>query len=263
MYVVSVPYWIVMGKRKPKKVYLNLNWYRNAHFQLLNKAKEVFHDLCKDRLQGIPLLPEVALIYTLYPKTLQLCDTANVCCIVDKFFCDSLVGWGKIPDDNYQIVKGVDFRFGGVDKSNPRVEVTIIPMETNSGSTVHTTQQKESNMQLTLVQTEIEEALRQYVTNQVAVKDGKRIDITLRATRGAEGYQAIIDIVNNDSPNSGDSAGSQASPSVSTAQTSTGPQAEPEVASATVNNEDRSSEATESKGGKKLFGNVTEPVNPA
>lgn len=265
MYKVCVPYWVVLGKRKPKRFYLNLNVYRNAHFQQLNNAKEVFHDLCKDRLAELPVFLKVALTYTLYPQSLQLCDVPNICSIVDKFFEDSLVQLGKIPDDNYQIVKGVDFRFGEVDKFNPRVEVTIEslePMETKSGSTVHTSQQKEDSMQLTLVQTEIEDALRQYVTNQVAVKDNKRIDITLRATRGAEGYQALIDIVNSDAPNGSTSDGMSAGTStVQATSASVSPKVEPEV-SKTVNNEDRAEETpAATSGGKKLFGNVTEPVN--
>lgn len=50
-------------------------------------------------------------------------------------------------------------------------------------------------MQLTLVQVEIEEAIRAYVNEQINVREGMRIDIDLKATRGAEGYQAFIDIV--------------------------------------------------------------------
>lgn len=49
-------------------------------------------------------------------------------------------------------------------------------------------------MQITLVQTEIEEAIRNYVTSQINVNDDQQIDIDLKATRGADGYQAMIDI---------------------------------------------------------------------
>lgn len=54
-------------------------------------------------------------------------------------------------------------------------------------------------MQITLIQTEIEEAIRDYVSRQLTVREGMRIDIELKATRGAEGYQAFIDIVDQDS----------------------------------------------------------------
>lgn len=268
MYIVSVPYWVMLGKKKPKPFYLNLNTYRNAHFQTLNKAKEAFHDICKDRLANLPVLLQVALTYTLYTKTNQLCDTANICCIVDKFFCDSLVEYGKIPDDNYQIVKGVDFRFGGVDKSNPRVEVSIEPVGLNKGSTSAADQaghiKKEETMQITIVQTEIEAAIRNHILGQVAVKENMRIDITLRATRGAEGYQALIDIVPSDAPlgTAGKGEGEDEGSNLNTTGASSGavePKAEPEV-SATVNNENREEAPAAAKSGS-LFKSAKEPVN--
>lgn len=237
MYKVDVPYWVMMGKKKPKPFYLNLNTYRNAHFQKLNKAKEAFHDTCKDRLQGLPIFSQVALTYTLYPKTNQLCDTANICCIVDKFVCDSLVECGRLRDDNYQIVKTVAFHFGNVDKENPRVEVSIEPMGAEVGSTGANDHidhyPKEKKMQITLVQKEIETALRNYVTSSVDVQAGKEINITLRATRGAEGYQAVIDIVDA-AGNDGSTASDEAGEDGAGANTGTlSPQAEPEVEAST------------------------------
>lgn len=53
-------------------------------------------------------------------------------------------------------------------------------------------------MQITLIQVEIEEAIRRFVESQINVREGMRIDIELKATRGAEGYQAYIDIVEQD-----------------------------------------------------------------
>ena len=50
-------------------------------------------------------------------------------------------------------------------------------------------------MQITLVQNEIETALRNYVTSLLNVREGHRIDITLKATRGEDGSTAVIDIV--------------------------------------------------------------------
>ena len=50
-------------------------------------------------------------------------------------------------------------------------------------------------MQIILVQHEIETALRNHVTSLLQVREGNRIDITLKATRGEEGSTAVIDIV--------------------------------------------------------------------
>jgi hypothetical protein len=49
-------------------------------------------------------------------------------------------------------------------------------------------------MRITIVQSEIEEAIRNHILDQITVNEGMEIDIKLRATRGAEGYQADIDI---------------------------------------------------------------------
>lgn len=50
-------------------------------------------------------------------------------------------------------------------------------------------------MQIQLNQVEIETAIRNYVHEQINVREGMQIDITLKATRGDDGQTAIIDIV--------------------------------------------------------------------
>lgn len=50
-------------------------------------------------------------------------------------------------------------------------------------------------MQITLIQSEIEQALTNYINDIMTVKDGMTISITLRATRGEEGTTAVIDIL--------------------------------------------------------------------
>ena len=55
-------------------------------------------------------------------------------------------------------------------------------------------------MQIIIVQSEIETAIRDYVMSVVDIKEGMRIDIDLTATRGADGFKASIDIVPEDHP---------------------------------------------------------------
>lgn len=45
---------------------------------------------------------------------------------------------------------------------------------------------------ITLTQVEIEKAIREYVTNNGAAVEGKEIEISLAATRGAAGYTATV-----------------------------------------------------------------------
>ena len=49
-------------------------------------------------------------------------------------------------------------------------------------------------MQITLVQTELESAIREYVNRQMKMAHGMEMKIELTATRGAEGFKATIDI---------------------------------------------------------------------
>lgn len=49
-------------------------------------------------------------------------------------------------------------------------------------------------MKITIVETEIHEAIRAHINSQIAVKAGHDITIELRATRGEEGFIANIDI---------------------------------------------------------------------
>lgn len=50
-------------------------------------------------------------------------------------------------------------------------------------------------MQITIVQTEIEQAIENYVKSMISVNDDQKISIDLKATRGDTGMQAFIDIV--------------------------------------------------------------------
>lgn len=114
---------------KNKKFILNLNNYRNTHYQSLNKSKVNYSEEVKSILGDIQeTFNQVRLIYTYFPKDKRKRDISNICSIVDKYFCDSLVDLGIIPDDNFDHVKEVTYRFGEIDKNNPRVEVVIEPI---------------------------------------------------------------------------------------------------------------------------------------
>lgn len=126
MWVLSLP--LSVQQSKTKVFQLNLNIYRNAHYQTLNKVKTSFQEQVAPLLKNLPPLQQVSLSYELYPQSHRLCDVANICSVVDKFFSDALVNLGYIADDNYQHVLGVQYLFGSVDSKNPRVEVTINPI---------------------------------------------------------------------------------------------------------------------------------------
>ena len=111
--------------KKDKRIALNLNVYRNLHYMILNQSKIAFKMAIIGKLVDLPVMDKISLEYVLYPKTKRLADISNVCAVVDKYFCDALVEAGKLPDDNYNHLASVQYRFGEVDKEHPRVVVTI------------------------------------------------------------------------------------------------------------------------------------------
>jgi hypothetical protein len=187
MWTVKVPTSVPVSKNK--RFSLNLNTYRNAHHHTLNKAKIEFDAIVAPLLGHIPRMDGVKLTFTLFTGTKQLADTSNICSIVEKFFCDTLVNAGRIEDDNYTVVLGSRNEYGGYTKGDSHVMVTLEPV-----GTVYSDPEKEEDMQITIPQREIEIAIKNYIMSQVSVNDDMDIDIQLRATRGEEGYQAIIDI---------------------------------------------------------------------
>lgn len=213
---VSVP--ISVPVTAKKKFYLNLNQYRNAHHFTLSKAKVNFHEIVAPRVKDLPQYDSVTLVYTLFTGTEQLCDTANICSIVDKFFSDVLVKCGKIEDDNRKIVLGTVSQWGGVDRFDPRVEVTIIP-----GAITFGPENEEEPMQITINQAEIEEAIRDFVKKKLTVNSNQRIDIDLKATRGDEGYTAIIDVVDAEPATSNSTGISQVAQEVKAERTTAAP----------------------------------------
>lgn len=50
-------------------------------------------------------------------------------------------------------------------------------------------------MQITINQAQIEQAIREYVNRKVRIDDSQRLEIDLKATRGEDGYTAVIEIV--------------------------------------------------------------------
>lgn len=132
MYNLIAPLHIQQSKKK--KFLIGLNPYRNTHYQILNKIKVNYKEEMKSQILTLPLLNRIELIYTLYPRTKHLCDISNILSIHDKFLCDALVEFGKLPEDNYLFVPKVTYLFGNVDKENPRVEIQLIQLkETNDG----------------------------------------------------------------------------------------------------------------------------------
>jgi len=111
---------------KKKKFILNLNNYRNAHYRVLSISKRLYSENLVPRLKGFDRFTEpVSLTYIYYARSKRRLDISNPCSIIDKFACDALVKAEILEDDSFKQIKEVVYKFGGVEKDNPRCELVI------------------------------------------------------------------------------------------------------------------------------------------
>ena len=114
------------AKRITGKLYsLNLNYYRNWHFQQSNTIKKAFLRDMKEQLEGLKLDTPIELTFILFKGSKRKIDRSNILCIVEKFLCDALVHYGCIEDDNDNYIQSTHYFTGGIDKENPRCEIEI------------------------------------------------------------------------------------------------------------------------------------------
>ena len=105
---------------KNKKFILNLNNYRNAHYRVLSNSKKIYSENLVSRISHPTYQEPVRLTYTYYAKSNRRLDVSNPSSIIDKFTCDALVKAEVLVDDSSEQIKEVVYKFGGVDKNNPR-----------------------------------------------------------------------------------------------------------------------------------------------
>jgi Holliday junction resolvase RusA-like endonuclease len=124
---INLPLRVIVSGRKD--FILNLNNYRNAHYQTLNKAKKNYSTIVRSLIdfghKGLFKGKQVQISYVYFHPDKRRIDAANPVSIIDKFACDALTEHGLWDDDDVStIVRGV-WVFGGVDKDNPRCEMII------------------------------------------------------------------------------------------------------------------------------------------
>lgn len=80
--------------------------------------------MCYSYMPKEPIKNIESITYTLYTTNHRTCDVGNVCGLVDKFFCDAMIEYGILKDDNFNEVPKVIYQYGGIAKERV-VEVTI------------------------------------------------------------------------------------------------------------------------------------------
>lgn len=132
MYTIQSPLRIVIGKTKAGKLRefnLNLNAYRNAYFRTLNESKRKYKTFIVDQLQDKPKYNRVAIIYQVFKGDARRYDIGNIISIHQKYFEDAMVECGKLPDDKASNIPMVLYTDGGIDRDNPRVQITVFNIE--------------------------------------------------------------------------------------------------------------------------------------
>lgn len=104
---------------------VNLNQYRNTHYQSLNKLKKEYKEFLQDQIMQLNSFSRVRLSIHVYAPDKRKFDLGNVTSIHEKFFLDALVELGKLPDDNIDYCPECHTYFMGVDKECPRVEIIV------------------------------------------------------------------------------------------------------------------------------------------
>lgn len=125
----------VPAKKKPMEAWISLNlnvWQAVCTVpHRKHRAKDIYTALMKEQCQGVYPVPkgiQIKIIYTMFQQSRRLTDVANVCSVVDKLACDAMMHWGTLPEDNWTVIPMVGYRYGGVDKLNPRVEIEIFDL---------------------------------------------------------------------------------------------------------------------------------------
>jgi hypothetical protein len=184
---INLPIYIDLGAKKKKSTFsLNLNTYRNAHYHILNKAKALFEELISKQIKHFPAMAKVELTYALFFGSRRAIDVANVCCIVDKFFCDTLVNCGKLPGDDKEIISKIVYDWGGIDTQNPHVKVTL--------SNIEMVHEDPVPMQISFSQTEIKDALLELLEKQISLQPGQAavIEFDLENPKDIIAYVDIV-----------------------------------------------------------------------
>lgn len=123
----SVPLYVLIPRKtmEPKKYIINLNYYRNWQGHQNNAIKIAYKEQLKDILEGVKFPHRITIEFKLWKGSSRRGDRANVLSVHEKFFCDALTEYGCIPDDNDDYIESQTYRTGGIDRENPRVDITI------------------------------------------------------------------------------------------------------------------------------------------
>lgn len=111
--------------KKDRRVYINMNSYRNLHYLVSNNVKREYKESLREQLEGITIETPVDVTYQVFKGSKRRLDKMNVIAVTSKFLLDAITEYGCWEDDNDDYVKTETLLPTKYDKENPRVEVII------------------------------------------------------------------------------------------------------------------------------------------
>jgi len=112
-------------KTKAKRVYLNLNSYRNLHYITNNNVKKAYLEAIREQIDGLVIQTPVNITYRVIKPSKRRLDKMNVVAVVSKYLLDALTEVGFWEDDNDEFVKEETIKPTVYDKGNGRIEIII------------------------------------------------------------------------------------------------------------------------------------------
>ena len=111
--------------KKDRRVYINMNSYRNLHYLVSNSVKREYKEALREQLEGITIETPADITYQVFKGSKRRLDKMNVIAVTSKFLLDAITEYGCWEDDNDDYVKTETLLPTEYDKENPRVEVII------------------------------------------------------------------------------------------------------------------------------------------
>lgn len=111
--------------KKDKRVYININTYRNLHYLVNNQVKKAYLESIKQQLVNVIIPTPVNISYKVFKPSKRKLDKMNVVSITSKYLLDAVTELGCWIDDNDDYVKTETILPTEYDKNNGRVEVII------------------------------------------------------------------------------------------------------------------------------------------
>ncbi len=126
MIEIVVP--IYYKQSKKKTVLVGLNWYRNVHYAVNNKAKIFYSEIVNDFIDGKPILEgKIHVHYKIFLKR-KGSDGGNVRSVIEKYVLDAVKQAKYITDDTADIIVSDSSEYF-YDKKYPRAEITFTKKE--------------------------------------------------------------------------------------------------------------------------------------